>query len=212
MTRSRACTTGWRACTTCTTRRWTSWGGARRRRRVLAGASEQVIEIGIGTGRNLEHYGVRLTGVDLSAGMLTRAVPRVAATPLEVSLVRGDAQCLPFPPATFDTVTATCVFRSVADPVAGLREAARVVRRDGRVLLLEHVRPRNRLLGWLFDRLSPLTRRLFGPEINRRTEDNVAAAGLRIVEVRRERIWREISAEPDDGPTSSGPGRAASRS
>lgn len=188
-------------------------GGARRRRRVLAGASGRVLEIGIGTGRNLDHYGdgVRLTGVDLSAGMLARAVRRVTATPPEVSLVRGDAQCLPFPPATFDTVTATCVFCSVADPVTGLREAARVVRRDGRVLLLEHVRPRNRLLGWFFDRLSPLTRRLFGPEINRRTEDNVAAAGLRIVELRRDGIWREISAVPDAAPTSTGPSTGESR-
>ena len=190
-------------------------GGARRRHRVLASASGRVLEIGIGTGRNLEHYreDVRLTGVDLSAGMLARAARRTRSATVAVPLVQGDAQHLPFPSSTFDTVTATCVFCSVADPVAGLREAARVVRRDGRVLLLEHVRPRNRVLGWLFDRLSPLTRRLVGPEINRRTEDNVAAAGLRIVEVRREGIWREISAARDGGggPTSSGPGTAESR-
>jgi ubiquinone/menaquinone biosynthesis C-methylase UbiE len=190
-------------------------GGRRRRRRVLAGASGRVLEIGIGTGRNLAHYGsgVRLIGVDLSAGMLARATPRTASATVAVSLVQGDAQRLPFPSSSFDTVTATCVFCSVADPVAGLREVARVVRRDGHVLLLEHVRPRNRALGWLFDRLSPLTRRLFGPEINRRTEDNVAAAGLRIVEVRRDGIWREISAVSDGGagPTATGPGTAASR-
>ena len=191
-------------------------GGRRRRRRVLARASGRVLEIGIGTGRNLEHYGngLRLTGVDLSAGMLAQAAPRRASAPVAVSLVQGDAQCLPFPSSSFDTVTATCVFCSVADPVAGLREVARVVRRDGHVLLLEHVRPRNRVLGWLFDRLSPLTRRLFGPEINRRTEDNVAAAGLRIVEIRRGGIWREISAVTVRGadPTPAGPGTEASRS
>lgn len=178
-------------------------GGARRRRRVLASASGDVLEIGIGTARNLEHYGtgVRVTGVDVSAGMLARAARRRASVSFPVSLVHGDAQRLPFPSASFDAVTATCVFCSVADPIAGLREAARVVRGDGRVLLLEHVRPRNRVLGWLFDRLSPLTRRLFGPEINRRTEDNVAAAGLRIVQVRRDGIWREISAVRVDADT-----------
>jgi ubiquinone/menaquinone biosynthesis C-methylase UbiE len=180
-------------------------GGARRRRRVLADASGRVLEIGIGTGRNLPHYGdgARVVGVDLSAGMLARAARRAPTAPVTVSLVHGDARRLPFPSASFDTVTATCVFCSVGDPVAGLREAARVVRRDGQVLLLEHVRPRNRFAGWLFDRLSPLTRRLFGPEINRRTEDNVTAAGLRIVSVRRDGIWREISATPDGGTAGS---------
>jgi ubiquinone/menaquinone biosynthesis C-methylase UbiE len=135
-------------------------GGARRRHRVLARASGDVLEIGIGTARNLEHYGtgVRVTGVDVSAGMLARAALRLPSVSFPVSLVRGDAQRLPFPSASFDTVAATCVFCSVVDPIAGLREAARVVRADGRVLLLEHVRPRNRVLGWLFDRLSPLTR------------------------------------------------------
>ena len=60
--------------------------------------------------------------------------------------------------------------------------------------------PRNRLLGWLADRLSPLTRRLFGPEINRRTEENVAAAGLEIVEIHRAGIWREIAARRHADP------------
>ena len=171
-------------------------GGARRRRRVLSHAEGRVLEVGIGTGRNTEHYraGVRVTGVDLSGTMLSRARQRIKRSEVVDSLVQGDAQRLPYPDATFDTVTATCVFCSVADPVAGLREARRVVKPTGQVLLLEHVRPRHRVLGWLFDLLSPLTRRLFGPSINRRTEENVAAASLRIIDVRRDGIWREIRA------------------
>ena len=171
-------------------------GGARRRRRVLSGAAGRVLEVGIGTARNAEHYpaGARVTGIDLSGAMLGRARQRVARSGVMDGLVQGDAQRLPYPDAAFDTVTATCVFCSVADPVAGLREVRRVVKPTGQVLLLEHVRPRNRALGWLFDLLSPLTRRLFGPSINRRTEENVAAAGLRTTDVRREGIWREIRA------------------
>lgn len=174
-------------------------GGAKRRRRVLSDASGRVLEVGIGTGRNLGHYGgaVRLTGVDISHGMLARAQRR---TKTGASLARADVEQLPFPAATFDTVTATCVFCSVADPVGGLREVARVVRNDGTVLLLEHVRPRNRILGWLSDVLSPLTRRLFGPSINRRTEANIVAAGLEMLDVRREGIWREIKARPARRP------------
>ena len=74
-------------------------------------------------------------------------------------------------------------------------EVVRGVRPDT-VLLLEHVRPRLALLGWLFDRLNPLVRRTLGPNINRRTEDNVEAAGLRTLDVRRFGIWREIVARP----------------
>ena len=92
------------------------------------------------------------------------------------------------------------MFCSVADPVRGLAELARVTRPDGWVLLLEHVRPRNRLLGRLFDWLTPLTRRVFGPEINGRTEDNAHAAGLHLVDVRADGIWREIHARPADPP------------
>ena len=89
------------------------------------------------------------------------------------------------------------MFCSVADPIVGLREVARVVRPDGQVLLLEHVRPRNPVLGWLADRLAPLVRSLIGPEINRRTEENVTAAGLVIADVRRWGVWREIIAVPN---------------
>jgi hypothetical protein len=64
------------------------------------------------------------------------------------------------------------------------------------VLLLEHVRPRNRLLGVLADLISPLTRRLFGPEVNRRTERNIETAGLEVVSVRPEGVWREVEARP----------------
>ncbi len=68
------------------------------------------------------------------------------------------------------------------------------------MLLLEHVRPRNRLLGWLADQATPIVRRLIGPEINRRTEDNIAAAGLDIVDIRRWGVWREVIAVPEGTP------------
>jgi SAM-dependent methyltransferase len=115
---------------------------------------------------------------------------------LQVDLQVADIEQLPYPDASFDTVTAACVFCSVDDPVRGLREAARVVRPGGQVLLQEHVRPRGQVLGKFTDLISPLTCRLFGPEFNRPTERNVEAAGLRIVAVRRQGILREIVATP----------------
>lgn len=171
-------------------------GGARRRGRLLGKAEGKVIEAGVGTGLNLEHYppGVHITGIDISPRMLARARPRAEDADADVVLDVADIEHLPYDNDRFDTATATCVFCSVADPVQGLRELARVTKPDGRVLLLEHVRPRNRLLGVLADLISPLTRRLFGPEVNRQTERNVEAAGLEIVSVRREGVWREIEA------------------
>lgn len=183
------------------------WAGlGRRRRGLLAGASGNTLEVGIGTGRSLDYYpaGIRLVGIDVAPRMLQRAAQRAAQRGLEVRLRQADVQQLPFPSSSFDTVVATCVFCSVADPVRGLAELGRVVRADGKVLLLEHVRPRGRVLGWLADRISPLTRRLLGFNLNRRTEDNVRAAGLEVVAVRRGGIWREIQARPRHSGTAPG--------
>lgn len=173
-------------------------GGRARRERVIAAARGRVLEIGVGTGRNLELYPsggeIEVTGVDISQRMIERARRRARKLGRAAEVRRADAQALPFPDASFDTVTATCVFCSVADPVRGLAEARRVLRPGGEARLLEHVRPENPVLGKLFDWLTPLMRHVFGPEINRRTESNVRAAGFEIVDVRREGIWREIVA------------------
>lgn len=173
-------------------------GGDRRRRRLLSLARGDVLEVGIGTGRNLECYprGIELTGIDVSGRMLERAQGRAGRLSLDVRLERADVQELPWPDRSFDTVVATCVFCSVADPIRGLQEVQRVVKSDGQVLLLEHVRPTGRVLGWLADVMSPLTRRLLGPALNRRTGENVVTAGLEIAAIRRDGIWREIVARP----------------
>jgi ubiquinone/menaquinone biosynthesis C-methylase UbiE len=94
--------------------------------------------------------------------MLARAAARARSLRADLALVRGDVERLPFPDDSFDAVVATCVFCSVADPVAGLRELTRVVRDDGQILLVEHVRPRNPVLGLLADLVTPLTRRTMG--------------------------------------------------
>ena len=177
-------------------------GGRRRRARTVGAATGRTLEVGIGTGRNLDLYrpDVEVTGIDISPAMLARARHRAARRDRQVQLGVADVERLPYPDASFDTVCATCVFCSVPDPVAGFAEIARVVDPGGQVLLLEHVRPRNRLLGWLADRLSPIVQRAIGPAINRRTEDNIRSGGLHLVEVRRRGVWREIVARPASRP------------
>lgn len=139
----------------------------------------RILEVGVGTGRNLTTYGpgVRVDGIDLSPRMLQIAKGRSYAA--QVSLCEMDVEHLAYPAATFDTVVATCVFCSVADPIQGLRDIRRVLKPDGRAVFLEHVRPGRRWLGTMFDRLDPWVSRL-GPHINRRTVDNIGAAGLTI--------------------------------
>lgn len=179
------------------TRPMEAMGGTRARRRLFSRARGRVLELGIGTGANVPFYSpdVELVGVDISGRMLQRARRR-ALRGRDVALLQADIEHLPYGDASFDTVTAACVFCSVDDPVQGLREARRVTRPGGFVLLYEHVRPTNPLLARLADATSPWTRRTFGPELNRRTEENVAAAGMTVVEARRRGIWRELVVTP----------------
>lgn len=173
-------------------------GGREARQRLFSRARGRVLELGIGTGASLSGYPaeVDLTGIDISPRMLERARRRATALDRRVTLEVADIEHLPYPDASFDTVTASCVFCSVADPVQGLSEARRVTRSDGQVLLYEHVRPRSRLLGKLADLVSPWTRRAFGPELNQRTENNAEQAGLVLRDVHRQGIWRAIVATP----------------
>lgn len=181
------------------TRPMEALGGREARRRLFALAHGRVLELGVGTGVSLTAYAddVELTGIDISPRMLARARRKADLLGAEVTLQIADIEDLPFPDASFDAVTASCVFCSVPDPIRGLREAARVTRTGGLVLLYEHVRPTTPLLGLLADLVTPLTRRAFGPELNRRTEANAKAAGLRLMSVHRKGIWRAIVATPD---------------
>ena len=158
--------------------RFASW------RRRLAGriAGPTALEVGVGTGKNLAYYpqDVRITAIDFSPRMLARARKRANKLNLQVNLREMDVQHLDFADHSFDTVFATFVFCSVPDPVMGLRELRRVSKPEGRLLLLEHMRPDHPVLGWLFDVLNPIVVRMMGANINRKTIDNIRLAGWQI--------------------------------
>ena len=145
----------------------------------------RLLEVGVGTGKNLPYHPdeVHVTAVDLSARMLTRAQRKAHSLAGEVDLAQLDAQRMPFADDVFDAAVATFVFCSVPDPVRGLREIARVVRPEGQVLLLEHVRVNAPLIGPLMDLLDPWIVRIMGAHIKRHTVENVKRAGLDIVHV-----------------------------
>lgn len=150
-----------------------------RARLIAAVQGPRVLEVGVGTGRNLPLYraDVHVDAIDLSPRMLERARRRPPRANVDLALM--DVEQLAWPSGTFDTVVATCVFCSVPDPVKGLAELRRVLRVGGQALFLEHVRPGTAWLARVFDWLDPVVSRS-GPHINRRTMDNIRTAGFAI--------------------------------
>jgi ubiquinone/menaquinone biosynthesis C-methylase UbiE len=139
----------------------------------------RILEVGVGTGKNMPFWprAVEMTAIDLTPGMLGKAQQRGAELKIKADLRLGDVQALEFPDASFDTAVATFVFCSVPDPVLGLRELKRVVKPGGQVILMEHMRLPNAFIGKMMDVLNPLVVRVMGANINRRTVENVQAAG-----------------------------------
>ena len=158
--------------------RFASW------RQKLTGriAGPTALEVGVGTGKNFAYYpdDVHITAIDLSPRMLARARRKVAKSHLNVDLQEMGVQRLDFVDNSFDTVFATFVFCSVPDPVMGLRELRRVCRPEGRLLLLEHMRPHHPVLGFIFDVLNPMVVRMVGANINRQTINNILQVGWKI--------------------------------
>jgi len=151
-----------------------------------------VLEVGVGTGKNLRYYrpGHSVTAIDFSPKMIERANKDAERLGVEAGIRVMDVQALDFADATFDSAVSTFVFCSVPDPVKGLREVLRAVRPGGRVYLIEHVLSTRRPARWVMQRLNGLVRTVGGANINRDTAANVEAAGLSIVEVRN--LWSDI--------------------
>jgi ubiquinone/menaquinone biosynthesis C-methylase UbiE len=147
---------------------------------VCSRARGEVLEIAVGTGRNLPFYpgDVRLTGIELSPKMLDVAHRRARELGRGADLRPGDAQNLPFPDSSFDTVVATLALCTIPDERQAVAEAARVLRPGGRLLLLEHVRSPILPVRLLQRVLEPLTLLLDHDHLLREPLRHVEAAGL----------------------------------
>ncbi|MFD5525574.1 class I SAM-dependent methyltransferase [Streptomyces virginiae] len=160
-----------------------------RRRRVCAGLTGEVVEIGFGTGHNVPFYPPGVTGVaaiepsDLGWKL---AADRVRASRVPVRRAGLDGRSLPFEDATFDTALSTWTLCTIPDPVAALREVRRVLKSGGGLHFIEHglapagdagVRRWQR-------RIEPLHKRLFGGcHLTRPTVELLTAAGFTVTEL-----------------------------
>ena len=147
---------------------------------VCGQARGEVLEVAVGTGRNLPFYpgSVRLTGIDFSPGMLEVARTRAAEVGREIDLREADAQALPFEDGSFDTVVCTLGLCGFPDDRAAIAEMYRVLRPGGVLLLLDHVGSQHRLVycgQWLLERL---TVRMIGDYQTRRPLPLVEQAGF----------------------------------
>jgi ubiquinone/menaquinone biosynthesis C-methylase UbiE len=155
------------------------WLGERARGRVL--------EVAIGTGRDLPHYpaDVTLTGIELSPAMLAIARKRAADLGRDADLQEGDAEHLPCGDASFDTVVCALALCTIPDPATAISEMKRVLVPGGRLLLLDHIAstwPPVYVAQWLLERITIPAE---GEHFTRRQLPLVLAAGFQLVESER---------------------------
>ena len=155
------------------------WLGERARGRVL--------EVAIGTGRNLPHYrpDVTITGIEISPAMLAIARQRAADLGRDADLRDGDAEQLPVADGSFDTVVCAFSLCTIPSPAAALAEMRRALAAGGRLLLVDHIAstwPPVRAAQWLVEQA---TIRSAGEHFTRRQLPLVQAAGFQVVEAER---------------------------
>lgn len=150
------------------------------RSELLSNAQGKTLEVGVGTGFNLEFYPKQvseLTAIEPDESMRHRALRRNKL--INAKVMDGNVEQLPFSDNEFDTVVATLVFCSVEHPQKGLSEIYRVLKPGGRFLIFEHVRRNTPFFGWLLDFLNPAWLRITGGcHLNRDPENVINELGF----------------------------------
>jgi ubiquinone/menaquinone biosynthesis C-methylase UbiE len=146
-----------------------------------------VLEIGVGSGLNLPFYTVavtRLHALDVSKELIAMAQPKAVGLRFPVEFLHQSADPLPFEPETIDTIVITWSLCSIDNPERTLREARRVLKRDGALIFVEHgLSPDAGVRKWQ-NRLTPVWRQLAGGcHMNRRIDDLVRGAGFVLTEL-----------------------------
>jgi ubiquinone/menaquinone biosynthesis C-methylase UbiE len=171
-------------------------GMRRRRRTLLAEVHGRVVEIGAGTGLNVAHYPDAVDELVLTEpelGMRRKLARRLDRHGRAARISDAPAERLPFADASVDTVVATFVLCTVEEPERALREVARVLRPEGQLLFIEHVRSRSRFLAACQDKLLRPWRGFAGGCVcNRPTLELMRACGFTVKADHA--VWRGMPA------------------
>ncbi len=157
------------------------------RESLIALANGKVLELGVGTGANLPYYSKNLsvTGIDFSREMLEKSKKVIEKNHIKnIKLKEMDIQNMTFENDSFDYAVSTCVFCTVPDPIAGLKEVYRVLKPGGKVLFLEHMRSRNPLVNIILFMMTIMSKLILGTSMVRKTQENIESVGFKITERR----------------------------
>nr|TXF83996.1 class I SAM-dependent methyltransferase [Alkalicoccus halolimnae] len=171
------------------------------REKLLRPAYGKVLEIGSGTGLNFPYYPeavVHVTALEPQRKLREKSLSRSLRSKTAIEVIEGEAEKLPFADNSFDTVVNTLVFCTIPDPEKALSEILRVAKPGATVLFYEHVRPPQKKLAVLFDKVTPAWKAVAdGCHLNRDTEALIRRSGLKIIkkETAVKRLFVQLQAE-----------------
>ena len=164
-------------------------GGAEKRwkpfKQILFSNMEgNILFLALGTGLDIPTFpkGKSITAIDISPKMLEVARPRVDEYDGSITTEVMDVHDLKYAENSFDQVFTSCTFCSVPNPIEGLKSLKRVLKPDGDLYMFEHTGSNYYPFKIMMDLMTQLSKRL-GPDMNRTTVNNVAAAGFEVLEV-----------------------------
>jgi ubiquinone/menaquinone biosynthesis C-methylase UbiE len=151
------------------------------RKKVTSYSAGKVLEVGIGTGKNMSYYphDVEVTGIDFSKGMLRKAERKKEILSLSnVTLLEMNVENMTFEDNFFDTVVSSFVFCTVPDPLKGLHEVYRVLKPGGNAVFLEHMRSSYTALNIPLYVMDVFSKALVGTSLIRETQMNIEKSGF----------------------------------
>jgi ubiquinone/menaquinone biosynthesis C-methylase UbiE len=154
------------------------------REELLGHAHGEVLEIGAGTGINFPLYKEckNVIALEPNRHMIEKAETKLKIATVPIKIVEGTAEKLPFTNNQFDTIVVTLVLCSVDDPRLALEEMKRVLKPDGKVLFLEHVKMEQPLYSSFQKILTPMWKHICdGCHLNRRTEKSIIDSGFKVL-------------------------------